>query len=302
MAKKLILLAVFIATCATGLLLMFYCTWCLVVVSLEHDVAAFDSSPHELETRAGSTNYYEFTTPEGTYHFNLVAPAAAPKEIHNKVMLGYRIMCETGRYAKEYVGNSLRCINCHFLGGNTLGGRNGAISLVGVSSWYPAYSERSKTTINLADRLDNCFMRSLNGKAPPPDSPEMESLIAYLGWISKDVANIKDPPWRGLKELKSQKQPNTVKGAILYQQKCATCHGANGEGISKNHNTLQIPPVWGPHSFNDGAGMHRLDLLSSFIYYNMPYENPSLNEYEAIDIAGFIRLQKRPHFIPPGAK
>jgi thiosulfate dehydrogenase len=139
-------------------------------------------------------------------------------------------------------------------------------------------------------------MRSLNGKAPPPDSQVAESLIAYFNWISKEVSDIKDPPWRGLKELKSTKEPSAANGKRLYQQKCATCHGKEGQGLSKNHNTIQIPPLWGPNSYNDGAGMNRLEVLSSFIYCNMPFENPTLTEEEAFDVASFVIEQERPHF------
>lgn len=298
MNRKLLFLILFIVGCAIGAFIVLYCTWCVVFFTSQRDIPHFDYPTYDLDKRVDAKHYYELVTPEGKYKFNLVSPAAAPKDIHAKVMLGYRIMCETRRYAKEFAGNRLNCVNCHFLGGNNLGGRNGSISLVGASSWYPSYNERSKKVINLADRLTNCFMRSMNGKAPPADSQVMDALLTYIGWISKDVTDIKDPPWRGLKVLNSHKMPDVAKGALIYQQKCATCHGYNGEGLSKNHDTLEIPPLWGPNSYNDGAGMNRLDLLSSFVHYNMPFENPTLSEEESIDVAGFVIRQKRPHFIP----
>ena len=37
-----------------------------------------------------------------------------------------------------------------------------------------------------------------------------------------------------------------------------------------------IPPLWGNDSFNNGAGMNTLPMLSSFVYWNMPFENSIL--------------------------
>ena len=43
---------------------------------------------------------------------------------------------------------------------------------------------------------------------------------------------------------------------------CATCHNTDGSGILRDPGAPQlgymIPPLWGPTSYNDGAGMARL--------------------------------------------
>jgi thiosulfate dehydrogenase len=86
--------------------------------------------------------------------------------------------------------------------------------------------------------------------------------------------------------------PDAENGKELYYRCCAICHGHNGEG------TTGVPPLWGPESFNDGAGMNTMIMLSSFVHLNMPYGQPILTTEEALDIAAFVIKQPRPHFNP----
>ena len=37
--------------------------------------------------------------------------------------------------------------------------------------------------ITLKERINGCMLRSMNGKALPKDSPEMEALIAYIKFL-----------------------------------------------------------------------------------------------------------------------
>ena len=46
---------------------------------------------------------------------------------------------------------------------------------------------RSGKIINLQERINNCLMRSMNGRAMPEDSPEMKALTAYIKWLSTYV-------------------------------------------------------------------------------------------------------------------
>ena len=52
----------------------------------------------------------------------------------------------------------------------------------------------------------------------------------------------------------------------------------------------QFPPLWGPDSYNDGAGMARLLDAAAFIKHNMPfgttYAAPVLSDDDAYDVAG----------------
>jgi thiosulfate dehydrogenase len=229
-------------------------------------------------------------------NITLVDPEMAPPDILDKVMHGYRIMINTQKYAEEYAGDKLNCRNCHFRGGNTLGGKNGSISLVGVSYIYPKYSERAKKTISLGERINSCFEKSLNGKPLPLDGDKMEALIAYLDWISSPVRGREDFPWLGLPKIVTDHKPDPEKGKDLYAKHCAACHMPDGQGkyFKEEEETLDIPPLWGSSSFNRRAGMNNVNTMASFVLLNMPKDNPYLNVQEALDVSGFIHNQPRP--------
>jgi thiosulfate dehydrogenase len=229
--------------------------------------------------------------------FNLVDPEQAPHNIRDSVMRGYRLIMNTAFYAPNYAHDQLSCTHCHFCGGDTLGGKNNGISLVGVTTEYPQFSKRAGRVISLAERINNCFQRSMNGNPLPVNSRMMNDIINYLKWISKEVEVLHDIPWLGLPEIRNKHEPNAKQGQKIYTQYCASCHQPDGEGggvLGQEGKT--IPPLWGPHSFNDGAGMHTMQMLAPFIYLNMPYQQAVLSEEQALDVAAFLRQQPRPHF------
>lgn len=229
-------------------------------------------------------------------HFDLVDPECAPEDMLNKIMYGYHLMLDTKKNAPKYVVSNIDCNCCHFNGGNTLGGKNRGISLVGVTAMYPKYSKRDKKNITLGDRISNCFMRSLNGIAPAKDSIQMESLIAYFAWISHEVMDAPMLPWLGLDDVPTKHVANAENGEKVYEKHCTICHGVDGNG------NVGVPPVFGPHSFNDGAGMNTLPMLSSFVWQNMPHGQPVLSPEEALDVAAYVISRPRPHFVPPHKK
>lgn len=234
------------------------------------------------------------------FEFDLVDPQQAPPEIRESVMRGYQLMLNTSYYVPDFSQNHLSCTNCHFCGGDTLGGKNGGISLVGVTTLYPQFSKRDNKTIDLKQRIKNCFERSMNGVAPDPNSKIMLDILAYLDWISKEVDHIDDIPWLGLPAIKSTHTPDPVKGRQLYTENCAACHHEDGQGggVLGEVEGKTIPPLWGPYSFNDGAGMSTLKMMAPFIYLNMPYQQANLSEEDALDIAEYVRKQPRPKFKP----
>lgn len=261
--------------------------------TFEESHALADDTDYSIGTRPESKRYFHVKEGQRNISFNLHDPETAPPEYRDQVVLGRNLMLQTGQYAADYVGNRLSCVNCHFCAGNTTGGHNGSISLVGVPTKYPQFSKRDKRTITLEDRIENCFMRSLNGKPLPKDSKEMKALLAYLHWISQDVMSFKELPWLGLREIKSSHQPDANAGSKVYSERCAICHSIDGEGSE------QAPPLWGIGSFNDGAGMNMQPKLSAFVYDNMPYQEPDLTVEEAVDVAAYIIQQPRPKFVAP---
>ncbi len=223
--------------------------------------------------------------------FELVDPEMAPDQIKPLVMQGYHILSETKKYLPEYAGDRLSCNNCHFAAGNTLGGANSGISLVGVTKNYPKFLAENPN-YTLADRINACFEKSLNGKALPVDSQPMKAMLAYLEWISHHIT-MKKAPWLGLKELRSHHTPDSIKGQEVYAIYCASCHGAEGQGEPRAEN-LSYPPLWGASSFNEAAGMNNLSKLSAFVYYNMPFGEAELTVEQALDVSAFIIAQPKP--------
>ena len=86
--------------------------------------------------------------------------------------------------AKRYAGNSLACSNCHLDAGTKMFG----LPIFGLFGLYPRYSARSGAEVTIEDRVDGCMMRSMNGRRLPENSPEMTAIVAYVKFLSSDVA------------------------------------------------------------------------------------------------------------------
>ncbi|MCE5226990.1 MAG: c-type cytochrome [Porphyromonadaceae bacterium] len=242
------------------------------------------SSKKSIETTAPKT---KLTV---TVSYNPPLPQDAPENIRDAVMLGYNIMMNTQKYAAGYIGTKLNCTNCHFNGGITDGGRNGGLSLVGVATKYPEYRKQEQGVSDLFSRTNSCFEKSMNGKPLPSDSKEMIALVTYYQWISNGLPIYEDIPWLGIKLIKRAHTPEPGNGKQIFMRQCAACHGDDGQG------RMEVPPLWGSGSFNDGAGMNKVDNLAAFAFQNMPRTNPYLTAEQALDVAVFVSAQPRPHF------
>ena len=194
----------------------------------------------------------------------------------------------------RYAGNNLACSSCHLDGGR----RRYGLSLIGVAGAYPRDMARENAMQSLAQRINGCFERSMNGRALPENSREMAAIIAYIGFLS-DAAPA-DMEGRGAPAIQQmERAADPARGAAVYSANCAVCHGANGQGLrNTNGEGYSYPPLWGPDSFNTGAGMHRIITAANFIRANMPYgvthESPQLTAEQAFDVAAFINVQPRP--------
>jgi thiosulfate dehydrogenase len=153
------------------------------------------------------------------------------------------------------------------------------------------YNKRAGHIISLRDRIEECFVRSENGTPLPYDSPEMQAIVDYIDWISQPEPARMSFVGRGLITLPHLK-PDPRRGASVYAEQCAGCHGDQGEGRAP-----LFPPVWGPNSFNDGAGMNGIDKMAAFVQHNMPQNRPGiLSAQDALDVSGYIHSQPRPAF------
>lgn len=220
----------------------------------------------------------------------LLDPEMSPPVLHDSVMRGYKLLLYTDTLLNENVGAHLTCANCHFNAGITTGGNLGGISLVAVTTQYPKYKEETKEIETLTERINQCFSRSMNGSALHEDSEAMKDILTFLSYISTDYPVYGKTPWLGVKTLRSNYIGNPARGEKLFATKCATCHGASGQGknSASDGQGTNIPPVMGNKTFSKDAGMSNKGIFASFIYHNMPYNNPSLSEEEAIDIAAFV--------------
>jgi thiosulfate dehydrogenase len=65
-----------------------------------------------------------------------------------------------------------------------------------------------------------------------------------------------------------------------------------------NWRRISVPPLWGPDSYNNGAGMSRLLTAAAYAMHNMPigtaFDAPVLTDEQAYDVAAYIISQKRP--------
>lgn len=231
------------------------------------------------------------------------APNVYPAgELGKMVKLGEDIIMNTNTHelTKNYVGNSLKCTSCHFDGGKTkaLG------TFIGTAAAFPAYSKREKSVQTLQDRINNCFMRSMNGIRPIVDTEASVAMATYITWLStgiqikmnpkKPVNNFYTKAWPGFKAvrplIKKATHANYKNGKKLYTTRCASCHAEDGQGIDK------FPPVWGSDSYNTGAGLSKLDKMATWLKHSMPVGNTNLTNQEAVDLSIYVNAQKRDDF------
>ena len=217
------------------------------------------------------------------------------------VLYGKELIAHTAKYYGangtlfKSATNGMNCQNCHLEAGTKVFGNNYSA----VASTYPKYRARSGAIENIFKRVNDCFERSLNGKAIDTTSKEMKGIVAYIYWLGKDVTKGKKPAGSGLKELAFlNRAANSDNGQKLYTGKCQSCHQANGAGqMNADQTEFTYPPLWGKQSYNDGAGLYRLSNFAKYIKYNMPqgtnHTNAQLTDEEAWDIAAFVNSQPR---------
>ncbi len=194
------------------------------------------------------------------------------------------------------ISNGMNCQNCHLDAGTKVRGNNYSA----VYSTYPKFRERSGATETIAKRVNDCFERSLNGKALDTNSKEMNAIIAYIKWLGTDVQRGDKPAGSGITEIAYlDRAASPEKGKLVYDSKCASCHQASGEGVLNGDKTAyQFPPLWGKHSYNEGAGLFRLSRFAGYVKSNMPsgasHNNTQLTDEEAWDVAAFVNSKPRP--------
>jgi len=215
----------------------------------------------------------------------------AESEIKDSVTLasirrGRALIHDTRDSLPRHVSATLACASCHAGDGT----QANAMPLVGAYSRFPQYRPRSGHMDLLEDRINDCFERSMNGKALDMKGRDMRDMVTYIAFLSRGY-----PPGR---EMEGQAVPKLdplpgdyARGREIFASTCVACHGADGNG------SAVAPPLWGPRSYNIGAGMARIRTAAAFIHQLMPRDRPgSLTPQQAFDVATYINTRPRPDF------
>lgn len=272
-------------------------------------LSAFDAK--ELAKRQDTGFKYE-----GKLEYKIPDESTIPdNKFGEMVKYGKEMVVNTPKYIgpevsdekMRFAGNNLTCQNCHLEAGT----KPYAGTFVGTYASFPQYGARGDSIGTLADRINGCMTRSMNGKALPLDSKEMKAIETYMFWLSQGIplgaANKLQERelYKVDRKMIKQKAADPIKGKVVYDTHCASCHGTNGEGI-KNEGLATgyiNPPLWGQDSYNKGAGMYRTLKAADFIRSNMPLgaskDSPILTDEEAYNVAAYMNDDS--HFRPEKA-
>lgn len=215
----------------------------------------------------------------------------AESEITDSVTLasirrGRALIHNTRDSLPRHVGATLACASCHAGDGTQMY----AMPLVGAYSRFPQYRARSGHVDLLEDRINDCFERSMNGKALDATGRDMRDMVTYIAFLSRGYAPGLDMDGQGVPRLEPL-PGDTTRGSQIFAVRCVACHGADGNG------SAVAPPLWGPRSYNIGAGMGRVRTAAAYIHRLMPKDRPgSLTPQQAFDLATYINTRPRPDF------
>jgi thiosulfate dehydrogenase len=218
---------------------------------------------------------------------------------------GKRLISQTSEYLgpdvtdpkMRHMSCRLACASCHI----GAGAEPGNLSLATAFNKYPRISPRSGGNETIQDRINGCMMRSMNGRALEQESLEMAAMVAYLRFLADRDAGTGAAQKKAHEPsaFQTPKRAADLKnGEELYGRRCAACHGKDGAGLAAAKDLIHgfvFPPLWGPNSFNDGAGMHRVLTAAKFVKARMPLGNADLDDDQAFDVAAYLNSRPRPH-------
>lgn len=217
---------------------------------------------------------------------------------------GRRLLRDTSLYigpnhddpAMRYSGTNMACASCHL----EIGTKPGTLSLLPSAPKYPRDSGRDGGIRDLRDRINGCMQRSMNGKPLPRDSIEMMAMERYILGLN-DQYEAMGTSSRVSDEQAAFVEPNRradpQAGRIVYENRCQVCHGVDGLGLLATANPANgylFPPLWGPDSYNNGAGMNRVLTAARFIKARMPLGQADLTDDETFDVSAYINSKPRP--------
>jgi thiosulfate dehydrogenase len=207
------------------------------------------------------------------------------------IRLGARLITDTRAEAPGHVGNALACRNCHLDAGR----QPGAAPLWAAFVNFPAWRSKNNEINSFQKRVQDCFLYSMNGDPPALGSRELLAIESYAAYMARGLPSGVSPPGRGFPKLPAPaRAPDDARGAAVYAEVCAVCHGPEGAGQMID-GVQAFPPLWGARSYNWGAGMATIDKAAAFIHANMPPGQPdTLSVQQAWDVAHFVDGHIRP--------
>ena len=237
-------------------------------------------------------------------------PALGGSESADRIRWGFRLFTDTPGEAPHLTPGGVSCNNCHINAGQ----RERALPLVGVTAMFPEYNRRAGRDFTIEDRIVGCFLRSQNSTGliasasptvddrvlPTPETPEVLAIADYLRWLSRGFEPGENPAWRRRNTIAEEyrlpmDQLDPKLGETIFMERCTNCHGEDGQGVQIG--TKKAGPLWGPDSWNDGAGASRIYTLAGIIRYMMPYMDPgSTTDEEAQHLSAFINSKTRPSY------
>jgi thiosulfate dehydrogenase len=211
-------------------------------------------------------------------------------------------------HADRFVrGTHTTCNHCHqgvgdkqdkagnrLIGSNNLG-----------ASWVMADMYDRFTGLLLPHELRQmqCFINSSNGFKPNAADDLIRDITAYSRFLSgaldQKIGN--RYPEQGVDEVAAsatrRRGDDYVRGANLFQQKCAACHGPQAHGTVADGRVL-YPALAGPDSFSYDSRMNFKfvnSVMPGFICRNMPPgQEGSLSGQDCRDIAFYLSTLPRP--------
>lgn len=280
----------------------------LVIVVLVAAVIAmpFILNYQEQNRKAGSKTITVDITDTVKYWIAPGINSITDSNLKKQVQYGRDLIAHTSKYLGPNgsvlkMSNGMNCQNCHLQAGTAVWGNNYG----SVASLYPKFRARSGGIENIYKRVNDCFERSLNGKALDTAGVEMQAIVSYINFLGSNVTKGEKAAGSGFKDMAYlDRAADPVKGIEVYKAKCQSCHQENGEGLLNADKTeYTYSALWGQNSFNDGAGLYRLSSFAKYVKYNMPlgttYKEPLLTDQEAWDVAAYVVSQKRPHISVP---
>jgi cytochrome c len=232
----------------------------------------------------------------------VIPPPTQPKTTWDKqhwveIERGYTLATQTYEKLPQFVPTAkLHCASCHL----SAGGNSDAAWWVDLKSEYP-------TKPDLQSRINHCFTNSLNGvalctpasktsKGNCDTNLDMEGFLTYMQWLDEQAKSMHlcNTVAHGYPPI-STSTGDPVAGHQVFIQKCAVCHQLDGQGRYES-NTYFRPALWGPHSFNQAAGMFSDPaFLAAFARWNMPLmAGGELTDQEAWNVEAFIHTKPRP--------